>query len=172
VRRHGAAIIAIVAASVLLIDQVAKLQVRAHLSPPGTSIPLLGDLLRLTFTRNDGAAFGMFPGGRALFVAVHIVVLVCIVGYAVRRRPTRPWLIASLGLVAGGALGNLVDRVVFGWVTDFLQIPFGFPVFNVADSAVVVGVAMLVWWLLFGPAPGQPSVGCEPAADTGEESGS
>jgi signal peptidase II len=169
VRRHGATIAAAVAATVLLVDQLTKLLVRADLSPAGTSVPVIGNLLRLTFTRNEGAAFGMLAGGRALFIPVHIIVLVCIAGYVIRRRPERPWLIVALGLVAGGALGNLVDRAVLGFVTDFIQIPFDFPVFNIADSAIVVGVAMLVWWLLFGPAPVEPAVAeCEASAPSDE----
>jgi signal peptidase II len=166
VRRHAAAITAVVAAAVLFLDQVAKYLVRVYLAPSGTSISLVGDLLRLTFTRNEGAAFGMLPGSRALFILVHLVVLVCIAGYIVRRRPERPWVIVALGLVAGGALGNLVDRVAFGWVTDFIQIPFNFPIFNVADSAIVVGVAMLVWWLLFGPVSVGPDTTGDDDAET------
>jgi signal peptidase II len=87
------------------------------------------------------------------FILVSVVAVCVIVGYLIRRRPHKAWLIVALGLVAGGAIGNLIDRAWFGWVTDFIQIPFDFPVFNVADSSVVVGVAMLVWWLLFGPVP-------------------
>ena len=155
-RRRGAAITAAIGAVVLVADQVTKVFVRAELSPPGTSVPLLGDVLRLTYVRNLGASFGMMPGYRPLFVAVSIGVLIAIAAFVVRRSPQRPWVLVALGLVAGGALGNLIDRMYFGWVTDFLQIPFEFPVFNVADSAVVVGVSMLVWWLLFGPAPEQP----------------
>lgn len=155
-RRYGPAIIAAVTAVVVLLDQVTKHLTRTYLEPGGESIRLVGDLLRLTFTRNEGAAFGMLPGNVVLFIPVHVLVLLVIVGYVWRRRPERPWLVISLGLVAGGAMGNLIDRVVFGWVTDFIQIPFDFPIFNVADSAVVVGVGMLVWWLLFGPEAHDP----------------
>jgi signal peptidase II len=70
----------------------------------------------------------------------------------------------ALGLVTAGAIGNLIDRAMVGWVTDFIQIPLNFPVFNVADSSVVVGVGMLVWWLLFGPASAGAADGAsEPA---------
>lgn len=164
-RRHGALIAAIVAAVVLVLDQATKYLARADLALTGRSVRVLGDVLRLTFTRNEGAAFGMLPGSRVLFIPVHLIVLVCIAGYLARRRAHHPWVIAALGLVAGGAVGNLVDRVVFGFVTDFIQIPFNFPIFNVADSAIVVGVAMLVWWLLFGPqpvTPGADAPGSEP----------
>lgn len=152
--RRGPAVTAAIAATVVAVDQVAKYAVRAFLSPPGTSVPVFGEVLRLTFVRNVGAAFGMLPGGRAAFIVVSVAAVCVIAGYLVRRRPERAWLIWALGLVAGGAIGNLIDRAYFGWVTDFIQVPFGFPVFNVADSSVVIGVAMLVWWLLFGPQSG------------------
>lgn len=171
-RRYGPAIIAAVTAVVLLLDQVSKHLARTYLEPGNESIRVVGDLLRLTFTRNEGAAFGMLPGNVVLFIPVHILVVVVIAGYVWHRRPERPWLVVSLGLVAGGALGNLIDRVVFGWVTDFIQVPFDFPIFNIADSAVVVGVGMLVWWLLFGPESREPAGGetgeCESTATVSE----
>jgi signal peptidase II len=151
--RRGPAVTAAIAAAVLVIDQTTKIAVRAALPIPGASVPVLGDVLRITFTRNEGAAYGLLPGGRVWFILVSVVALVVIAGYMIRRRPERAWLVIALGLVTGGAIGNLIDRSWFGWVTDFIQIPFDFPVFNVADSSVVVGVGMLVWWLLFGPAP-------------------
>jgi len=151
--QHGPAVTAVIAAAVVAADQAAKFAIRSSLPTPGDSVPVLGDALRLTFTRNEGAAYGLLPGGRVWFILVSVVAVCVIVGYLIRRRPHKAWLIVALGLVAGGAIGNLIDRAWFGWVTDFIQIPFDFPVFNVADSSVVVGVAMLVWWLLFGPVP-------------------
>lgn len=156
-RRHGAVITAAICAVIVLIDQVTKAWVRATMVVRGASIPVLGDVVRLFYVRNEGASFGMMPGYQPLFITVSLCVLVAIAAYVVRRRPQRRWIVIALGLVAGGALANLIDRVAFGWVTDFIRIPFDFPIFNIADSAVVVGVAMLVWWLLFGPAPGGPS---------------
>jgi signal peptidase II len=168
--RHGPAFTAALAATVVAVDQASKFVVRANMPQPGMSVPVIGDLLRITFTRNVGAAFGMLPGGRVAFIIVSVVAVCVIAGYAIRRRPDRPWLIVALGLVAGGAIGNLIDRAYFGWVTDFIQIPFDFPVFNVADSSTVVGVAMLVWWLLFGPYA-TPSAECEaPAPPSGDQS--
>jgi len=166
VRRRGAALCAAICATIVVIDQVTKVAVRAEMSPPGTTVSIVGDVLQLTYVRNLGASFGMMPGYRPLFIAVSVCVLVAIAAFVVRRRPERPWVVVALGLVAGGALGNLIDRTVFGWVTDFIRIPFDFPVFNVADSSVVVGVAMLVWWLLFGPASAEPVPSAlPPAAD-------
>jgi signal peptidase II len=154
--RRGPAVTAAITATVVAVDQVSKLVVRSTMPEPGMSIPVIGDLLRITVTRNVGAAFGMLPGGRVAFIVVSVVAVCVIAGYLVRRRPQQLWIVSALGLVAGGAIGNLIDRAYFGWVTDFIQWPFGFPVFNVADASVVVGVAMLVWWLLFGPQPVPP----------------
>ena len=153
--RRGAVMTAAICAVVVGVDQATKAIARARMDP-GASIPVLGDVLRLTYVRNLGASFGMLPGYRPLFITISLCVLVAIAAFVVRRRPQRLWVVAALGLVAGGALGNLIDRLAFGWVTDFIRIPFDFPVFNVADSSITVGVAMLVWWLLFGPAPEQP----------------
>ena len=150
--RRGAVVTAAIAAGVVAVDQAAKFAVRAALPTPGASMPVFDDLVRLTFTRNEGAAYGLLPGGRLWFILVSVAAVCVIAGYLIRRRPQRAWLVVALGLVAGGALGNLIDRAWFGWVTDFVQVPFDFPVFNIADSAIVIGVAMLVWWLLFGPA--------------------
>jgi signal peptidase II len=167
VRRRGAALTAGICVAVVAVDQAAKWMVRAKMAPPGTSISVVGDILQLTYVRNLGASFGMMPGYRPLFITVSICVLIAIAAFVVRRRPERPWVVVALGLVAGGAFGNLIDRVALGWVTDFIRIPFDFPVFNVADSAVVVGVAMLVWWLLFGPTAGAPVPSALPAEPDG-----
>ncbi len=161
-RSRGALLTVSIATAVVAVDQVAKAVVRVRMVLRTTSIPVFGDVVRLFYVQNEGASFGMMPGYRPLFIAVSIGVLVAIAAYVVRRRPERPWIVVALGLVAGGALGNLIDRVAFGWVTDFIRIPFDFPVFNVADSSVVIGVAMLVWWLLFGPAPAGPASPAEP----------
>jgi len=168
VQRHGAIITASIGSVVVALDQVTKALVRAEMSPTGQSVPLLGEVVRLTYVRNLGASFGMMPGYRPLFIAVSIGVLIAIAAFIVRRGPHAPWVLIALGLVAGGALGNLIDRLTFGWVTDFVQIPFGFPVFNVADSGVVVGVSMLVWWLLFGPTPDEPALQETAGAKGGE----
>jgi signal peptidase II len=158
VLRRPAAVLAAVAAGILLTDQASKALVRATMSPPGTSIPVVGSLLRLTYVRNTGAAFGMFPGHPVVFVIVSLVVLSGVAVYWWRVRPARALLVIALGLVSGGATGNLIDRVTAGRVTDFLEVPY-IPVFNVADSAIVVGVGLLMGWLLFGPVSHEAATG-------------
>jgi signal peptidase II len=165
VLRRPAAVFAGVTSAALLLDQVSKQLVRAFLSPPGTSVPVVGGLLRFTHVRNTGAAFGMLPGHSVVFMTVSVLVLLSIAVYWVRVRPRHPLLVFALGLVSAGATGNLIDRAVSGRVTDFIQVPFDFPVFNLADSAIFVGVAMLVWWVLFGPAEHGAASGRAPEGD-------
>ena len=111
--------------------------------------PWLSPYLTFTHTMNTGAAFSLLPQGGAIFFIVGIIVAALILYYA-PRLPVADWLSRiALGLQLGGALGNLIDRVRQGYVTDFIhfQIPeinFDFPVFNVADSCIVVGVILLI----------------------------
>lgn len=156
--RRPTATLAAVASAILLLDQGSKSVVRATMSPGAAPVPLLGDLLRLTYVRNTGAAFGMFPGQPVMFAAVSIVVLAGIAIYWWRVRPRRALLVFALGLLAGGSSGNLIDRVTQGRVTDFIAVPL-IPVFNVADMAILTGVGLLMWWLLFGPASHEAAIG-------------
>jgi len=140
---------ALCAVLVVALDQVTKAvaSARLFLSEP---MPVVGEVVRLTLVHNTGAAFGLFPGSRLPFIVVSIlaiaVVLFLVTREAYRGLPQR----VLLGCILGGAIGNLVDRVRLGWVVDFIDIGFGsarWPVFNVADSAVTVGVILLAWYL-------------------------
>lgn len=143
----------------VLLDQLTKIWVRATLYP-NESIPLVPGLLNLTFVRNTGAAFGLMPGRRELFMTTSVVVILGVLVFMAFARPHARWLVISLALVAGGAVGNLIDRSLVGRVTDFLEFAFvSFPVWNIADAAIVVGTAMLVVWVLFGPEPGEGALG-------------
>ena len=138
----------VVAALVLVADIVSKLVVVATLAD-GQVVRLLGHYLELTNTRNSGAAFSVGTGATVLFSAVAVAVVVVILRTAKRLRSVG-WAIC-LGLLLGGALGNLVDRMLRapgpfrGEVVDWIQVPH-WPVFNLADSAIVVGgfVAVLL----------------------------
>ena len=121
---------------------------------PGESVNVIGEYLQLTHVRNTGAAFGLFPGYQPVFIATSIVVLVVVGAYWRRSRPHAWPIVIALALIGGGALGNLVDRAVIGKVTDFFYVAvIDFPVFNIADSAILIGVTILVLWLFFGPQP-------------------
>ncbi len=148
---------------VLLADRVTKYLVQSRMRLH-ESIPIIGRVLRLTYVRNTGAAFGLFPGRAAVFMTVSILVVAGVSTYWWRYRPTHPVVVIATSLLAAGSLGNLFDRATVGRVTDFIEVPY-WPVFNVADSAIVVGVAMLVWWLLFGPAEHNVAAGRTAAVD-------
>ena len=131
----------------LLVDQATKQAVRATLDL-GQSIPVAPGF-NLTHVVNQGAAFSLLHGQVGLLVVVSLVVTLGLVVYE-RRRPTMsPWQTASLGILLGGTVGNLIDRVVFGQVTDFLDVYVGahhWPTFNVADICINLGVASLLIW--------------------------
>jgi signal peptidase II len=134
---------------VLLLDQLSKRWIEANLSI-GESIvpfPALSGFFTITHFTNTGAAFGLFRDQGLLFVVIAVVVVVAIVVYS-RNLPKDVWLVQfSLGLQLGGALGNLLDRLRQGHVTDFIYFHF-WPAFNVADTAIVVGVILLAWTIL------------------------
>ena len=152
--RRRVGLLAAVAVLVLGLDVVSKVLVVAELTgrPP---VRLLGGLLKLTETRNAGAAFSIGPGATVLFSVVAIGVVVVIARTA-RRLVSRGWAI-SMGMLLGGALGNLSDRLfrapgpLRGRVVDWIQLPH-WPVFNVADSAIVIGGLLAVLLGLLGVA--------------------
>jgi signal peptidase II len=138
-------------ATIVLDQWTKKLATSYLLGPEGTgprSVPVLGSYIRLTYVENRGAAFGLLQDQTTFFVLVGLVVIVVI--FASYRQLERPgWgLNFCLGLQLGGALGNLMDRIRSGYVVDFVDLTF-WPVFNVADSAICVGVGLLAWNLLF-----------------------
>jgi signal peptidase II len=137
--------------AIFVVDQITKAIVRAQM-PPGSSAALIPYVIRLTSVRNTGAAFGLFPGRQSIFVLTSGLVLFAIAAYWRRMRPVKWPIVVALAMVTAGALGNLVDRALIGRVTDFLDFAFvSFPVFNVADMAIVGGVGVLMLWILFGP---------------------
>ena len=135
------------AAAVLGLDQLTKAFASARLVP-GEPVTVLGNFLRLTLVHNTGAAFGLFPGSRLPFILVSVLAI-AVVLYLFARDAYRS--LANrvlLGCILGGALGNLVDRIRWGRVVDFIDVGLGqvrWPVFNLADSAVTLGVILLAW---------------------------
>ena len=138
-----------VALLVLTLDQLTKLWVVASL-PEGTwwsPVPGLWRVFRIVHTTNSGAAFGIFPEQGSFFILIAVIVVAAIVFYQ-QRLPVSGWLIRlTLGLQLGGAVGNLLDRLRYnGSVIDFIDIGF-WPIFNLADLSIVVGVAVLAYHL-------------------------
>lgn len=138
-----------VALVTLLIDRISKRVVMAslRLGESWNPVAALEPYVSFTYVTNTGAAFGLFPNYGTLFMVIAVVVVVTILLYY-RHLPSDQWLVqTSLGLQLGGALGNLVDRFLYGHVIDFIDFKV-WPVFNLADSAVVVGAVILAYYLL------------------------
>jgi signal peptidase II len=125
--------------AIVVLDQAAKAAVEANLLA-GEKIDLLGPI-GLTLAHNRGVAFGLADGGGAALVALTVAALL-FVGAIFASNPSRPWMWVAIGLLAGGALGNLADRVRAGEVTDFLDV-LSWPPFNLADVAITLGVAAM-----------------------------
>jgi signal peptidase II len=140
----------VVALVVFALDRITKSLVSANV-PYGTEFALVGHLVSITNVRNSGAAFGFAPAGATFFLIAAVVVSVGLAIYVARNAGDLRTDI-PLGLIMGGTIGNGFDRVWFGTVTDFVNVHF-WPVFNVADSAISIGVvALLAGYLLRKPA--------------------
>jgi signal peptidase II len=129
------------AALVLVADQAAKAAIEAHLVV-GEQIDVLGPL-GLTLAHNRGVAFGLAGGAGVPLILVTLIAL-GVVGYIFARDPARPGMWVAAGLLAGGAIGNLADRVRAGEVTDYVDV-LSWPPFNLADMAITAGVLVLVY---------------------------
>ncbi|SMB94458.1 signal peptidase II Aspartic peptidase. MEROPS family A08 [Thermanaeromonas toyohensis ToBE] len=131
---------------VFLSDQISKLLVRQWLQP-NQSVPVLNNIFHLTYINNPGAAFGIFAYQTPLFIILTLAVIgIIIIAYKQFPIHNRLNLKLALALQLGGALGNLLDRIRFGYVVDFLDFRV-WPVFNLADVAIVLGVGLIIWEL-------------------------
>jgi signal peptidase II len=151
--------VAALAAIVIALDQATKFLVLANF-PLGVRLEVVDGLLALTLVMNPGLAFGLLSNlplaWRWLVAALSMVALVVLARVAVRVLPSGGWIdLAAIGLIFGGAVGNLIDRARFGAVVDFIDVYYRawhWPAFNVADSAITIGVLLLALRLL-GRAP-------------------
>ncbi len=132
------------ASAVFVLDRLSKGMV-AHGMFVGQSIPLIPHLLELTYILNSGAANGVLPHRDLLFIAVAFVLLFGLVWVAFTRGSLDRRLIWGMGLLAGGAAGNLWDRLVAGQVTDFIHFRYFPLVFNFADASIVIGMGLVLW---------------------------
>ncbi len=135
--------------AVFILDRLTKFLVR-HFMFEGESIPIIENVFHLTYYRNPGAAFSLFEHKRAFFIVVTMVILGVILYYYFNLPEDKKAARFALALQFGGAVGNLVDRILSGYVVDFLDFRF-WPVFNIADSAIFIGVFILCWEILTWP---------------------
>ena len=136
-------------------DQLTKALVVANL-PVGARVDVIGDLAQLWHVHNTGAAFSILPGATWLFVPVTVLAIGMVAYFHRALLPRGPWVQVILGAILAGAIGNLADRLRLGYVVDFVSLGIGdlrFPTFNVADSAVVLGIGALVAFLTFFEQP-------------------
>ncbi len=132
---------AFVAIVVVAIDQLTKRAVRSGIVPGEEHRLLPG--VQLVDARNHGVAFGFLPGDQLIVTIVIALALLMLLVYFARH-VTRPLIWLPTGMLVGGALGNIVDRVAEGSVTDFIKLPLGWPPFNLADAAITLGVLLLI----------------------------
>jgi signal peptidase II len=164
--------IAILASVVVLVDLVVKRAVTSWLGPDAGRHAwwLVGDDIGFEYVRNSGAAFGMLRGNAEALAAVSILIAVGFTWLVIAEVPHRGWAVVAGGLLAGGAVGNLVERIADGFVTDYLAVG-PWPRFNVADSAISIGVGVFLVALLVSPSAGEArgEARREPDATQGRE---
>ncbi len=129
--------------AVVLIDRILKLYIQGHFVP-GQSLVLIPKVFHITYVLNPGAAFGLMSGQTWIFIVTAVIVILGVIW--AQRKLTDPSLVLrlALGMIAGGALGNLYDRVKWGLVVDYLDFRVWPFVFNFADSMIVIGVGLLL----------------------------
>lgn len=158
-----------VAAAVIALDRWTK-QWASSTLPFNQPVPVMGEVLRLTYTRNSGVAFGIGQGTGFPYYVFSILAVVVIVAMFLRRRAQSWPRQLALALILGGAIGNLVDRLKAGEVVDFIEVGFRgwhWPVFNVADSAVTVGVVLFALAWSRRPASSRPATAGAPDEPAG-----
>ena len=140
-----------VALAIVIADQLSKAWIVANVERP---IEVIGDLVRLVIVHNDGGIFGLFGNSATILGLASTVVIALIVVYQWKEGVSGPWLLTvGLGLLLGGAIGNLIDRLRYGYVVDFVDMGIGnlrFYTYNVADAAISTALLILLLLAVFG----------------------
>lgn len=131
-----------------VLDQVIKYLVSADLKPMG-SVTVIDNILNFTYVENRGVAFGMFSGMRWVFIALTALLICAIIIYMFKRKPQSKLFYVCVALIIGGGIGNLIDRIFYGYVIDYISLSFFSPVCNFADYCITIGTALLVIYVLF-----------------------
>ena len=138
----------LIGAALAVADQLLKMLIVNNFAL-GETRPLIPHILNLTYIRNEGVAFGMFSGMSWLFIVLTVVLLGLIIFYMFKKRPESKFFYFTVALIIGGGVGNLIDRIAYGYVIDYLSLTFFQPVCNFADYCITVGVVLLAIYLLF-----------------------
>jgi len=135
----------LITVAVIVLDQITKAVVRQNiaLGAAWAPFPAIGGFFRFLYWQNRGAAFGSFQNAGPILTVVRIAIVIFIIVFYQRAEVKNPLMKVSLSLMLGGAIGNLVDQFTLGFVTDFIAVG-RFPIFNVADSAVTIGVGLML----------------------------
>ena len=132
----------LIGAVIVAADQIIKYFVVNNLKPLG-SVSVIDNLFKLTYVENRGVAFGMFNDMRWFFVVLTSVLIAAIIIFMFIKRPGGKLFYIAAGLIIGGGIGNLIDRILYGYVIDYLSLSFFSPVCNFADYAITIGVVLL-----------------------------
>lgn len=144
--------IALFSIIIILIDQLSKYFIRAYLSQ-FQKLAIIGDYFYLTFVKNYGAAFGILNGQRSFFILITILFLVFIIYFYQQKLPKIILTKTALIFLIGGSIANLIDRIIFAYVTDFIAFDlfefYQLPVINIADICIFLGIIILIYHLVF-----------------------
>lgn len=134
--------------AIVVLDQVSKVLITSAFSA-GQGTTVIKGILDFLYVRNEGAAFGMLQGKRVFFIIVTLAAVAAAIFYIAKTHPDSPLEKTALAFISGGAIGNFIDRVVLGYVRDFIAVTFiDFPVFNVADCFVCIGAGLYILYTL------------------------
>lgn len=135
-------------AIIIALDQISKVFITSSFSV-GQGTQIIKGILDFTYVENRGAAFGMLQGARVFFIIVTLAAVAAAIIYIVKTRPSSPLERTALAFISGGAIGNFIDRLCLGYVRDFISVQFiDFPVFNIADCFVCIGVGLYILYTL------------------------
>lgn len=142
---------------ILIIDQWSKWAIVKYMDLY-ESIPIIEGWLHITSTRNRGAAFSILQNQRWFFITLTVIVSLFIIYYIYRIYKTEKWYALAFSLILGGAIGNLIDRILTGEVVDFIDVRIiNFAIFNLADSAIVIGTGLILIGMLFSKEENKPN---------------
>lgn len=138
----------ILAVVIVIVDQLLKMLV-VNTIKTGETVEILGGIVKFDYVENRGMAFGMLQNYRWIFIIFTLIVITGLIIYMIKLKPTNKLFITSITLIVGGGIGNLIDRIVLGYVVDYIQLSFFNPVCNFADYCITIGTALLIIYIIF-----------------------